>query len=552
MTARDAPGARAPRAHLALGAWALGLVSAVVLVAGALAAAPAEDSERGAVLYRRYCAVCHGLEGRGDGPNAAFLDDDRPRDLTDAKYIGGLSDERLVRVIAGGGQAIQGSRFMPPWGRTLAPGQLHDLVAYVRRLASGVPAPARPATERSAGAGLVTTLGCATCHRMGDLEPTPVGPDLSDAGNRVRQAWLVRFLATPGTIRPVGYHPLSGSRMPDFRLSDGEAADLAQYLMTRRQPHSVGGAEPMAPIEVAERGRDLIRSYACRACHRLGGAGGRAGPDLSTVPERLSPGWVTRFLQDPQATDPLTPMPNLGLTANEARAITRYLVGESPPAEDPPPAADAAARGLALFQALGCQGCHARGSDPRPPRVGPDLSLAGDKFQPDWLVAFLRQPSAIRPGFPARMPGFRLSEAETGAIGQFLAGLGVRPGALPERLRFRGAITEVEAGRRLASREVLSCGSCHLGDGPLEGTPDEWAPDFRISARRLQPDWIVRWLLDPQRLAAGTKMPTYFSDATSGPEAILDGDEERQILALRDYILSLRSADTPDAPGRTP
>jgi len=41
-------------------------------------------------------------------------------------------------------------------------------------------------------------------------------------------------------------------------------------------------------------------------------------------------------------------------------------------------------------------------------------------------------------------------------------------------------------------------------------------------------------------------MPTYFSDESSGPEEILEGDEERQILALRDYILSL------GAPGGAP
>ena len=45
-------------------------------------------------------------------------------------------------------------------------------------------------------------------------------------------------------------------------------------------------------------------------------------------------------------------------------------------------------------------------------------------------------------------------------------------------------------------------------------------------------------------------MPTYFSDAASGPEDILEGDEERQILALRDYILSLGA--TGSAPERAP
>ena len=543
------PGARRPRGRLALSLFAAGFV--IAGVTGALGAAPA-DPQRGGALYRRYCAVCHGREGRGDGPNAVFLEDDRPRDLTDSRYIGRLSDEHLSRVIADGGQAIRGSRFMPPWGRTLTSDQIRDLVAHVRWLASGAPEHARPATEPSAPAALARELGCSTCHRIGDLEPTPVGPDLSGEGSRVRRAWLVRFLAAPHTIRPVGYHPLSRSRMPDFRLSEGEAADLAQYLMTRRQSHVEGGPETTLAMGVPERGRDLIRQYACRACHRQGGAGGQAGPDLSTVAERLAPGWVMRFLQDPQAIDPLTPMPNLGIAADEARAITRYLFGGSPPAQDPPPDADAASRGLALFRALGCQGCHAREPETAWRRVGPDLSVAGDKLRPEWLAAFLRQPSAIRPGLATRMPGFRLSDAETGAIVRFLAGLKEQAVSLPERLRFHGVISEAEAGRRLASRELLSCASCHVGEGPLEGAPEEWAPDFRVSARRLQPDWIVRWLLDPQRLAPGTKMPGYFSDSTSGPEEILDGDEERQILALRDYILSLRPADSPEPPDRTP
>ena len=59
---------------------------------------------------------------------------------------------------------------------------------------------------------------------------------------------------------------------------------------------------------------------------------------------------------------------------------------------------------------------------------------------------------------------------------------------------------------------------------------------------RLRPEWIVRWLLDPQRLLQGTKMPSYFPDADSGPNDILDGDEERQILVLRDYLLVIGAA----------
>ncbi len=34
-------------------------------------------------------------------------------------------------------------------------------------------------------------------------------------------------------------------------------------------------------------------------------------------------------------------------------------------------------------------------------------------------------------------------------------------------------------------------------------------------------------------------MPSYFLDEFSGPDEILGGDEQRQILALREYLLSL-------------
>ena len=39
-------------------------------------------------------------------------------------------------------------------------------------------------------------------------------------------------------------------------------------------------------------------------------------------------------------------------------------------------------------------------------------------------------------------------------------------------------------------------------------------------------------------------MPTYFDPdnyATSGPDDILGGDEDRQIVAIRDYLLALAS-----------
>ena len=551
MTAR--PGrlrAWRPGAALAPGLLALGLS---VAFSGGAPGAATGDPQLGEPLFRRYCAVCHGPGGRGNGPNAPFLEEDQPRDLTNPRYVGGLTDEHLYRVIAEGGQAIQGSRFMPPWGRTLSPAQIWDLVAYVRRLSRPALGVSAPAAGPSAGAVLARELGCPACHRIAGLEATPVAPDLSAEGSRVQRGWLIRFLQAPQTVRPAGYQPLSRSRMPDFRLSDDEAASLAEYLLTLRDGMTEGGAEPAPPANVAQNGRDLFRQYACRACHHRDGAGGRAGPDLSAVAHRLRPGWVRRFIQNPQAIAPLVPMPHLGVGEDAARAITYFLFGGALPQPEAPPDAQAAARGAALFSALGCAGCHGGERDEAAGSFAPDLNGAGDKLRPEWLAGFLMRPSTIRPWLRARMPGFRLGEAEIRALVGFVEQMRDRAALpLPAPRRFQGILSEanVQAGRRLASKEFLSCSSCHVGEEQPEGSPEQWAPDLRISARRLNPDWIIRWLRDPQGLLPGTKMPSFFSDEASGPEEILDGDEERQMLALRDYILNL-GGGSPQDPGRS-
>jgi hypothetical protein len=36
-----------------------------------------------------------------------------------------------------------------------------------------------------------------------------------------------------------------------------------------------------------------------------------------------------------------------------------------------------------------------------------------------------------------------------------------------------------------------------------------------MARERLKPEWIKQWLWDPQQLAPGTKMPTFFDDDTA-------------------------------------
>ena len=70
------------------------------------------------IVYRRYCASCHGLEGRGDGPAAAALSPP-PTDLTRLTYN---VEELMWRI--DGTQTIRahGDSPMPVWGEVFAKG----------------------------------------------------------------------------------------------------------------------------------------------------------------------------------------------------------------------------------------------------------------------------------------------------------------------------------------------------------------------------------------------------------------------------------------------
>ena len=69
-------------------------------------------------MFSTYCAVCHGKEGKGDGPAAKALAK-APADLTtlSARNNGTFPDGRVRRYIEGLDEvAAHGTRDMPMWG----------------------------------------------------------------------------------------------------------------------------------------------------------------------------------------------------------------------------------------------------------------------------------------------------------------------------------------------------------------------------------------------------------------------------------------------------
>jgi mono/diheme cytochrome c family protein len=79
---------------------------------------PKTSPTSGKQMFTEYCAVCHGKEGKGDGPAATALKK-APADLTtlSTRNGGKFPDIRVARYIEGQDEvAAHGSRDMPIWG----------------------------------------------------------------------------------------------------------------------------------------------------------------------------------------------------------------------------------------------------------------------------------------------------------------------------------------------------------------------------------------------------------------------------------------------------
>lgn len=173
-----------------------------------------------------------------------------------------------------------------------------------------------------------------------------------------------------------------------------------------------------------------------------------------------------------------------------------------------------------------CVGCHAvtkpaaGGPEHLLTRKGPDLHYAGVKFNKDWLVAWLQNPSTLRPAgvlyahavkavpggvdmidASALQPHPRLGAADAASVAEALMGYGVND-SLVEKGAYKAAPPNAMAP--LLFNKLRGCASCHSakpGSGGLSG------PELHDSGVRLQPDYVVEYIRNPQKFDPHVWMP---------------------------------------------
>lgn len=166
---------------------------------------------------------------------------------------------------------------------------------------------------------ILDRYSCLSCHTS-QGRGYRLATDLTFEGSRVQEEWLRRYFKVPYSLRPI-----LPERMPNLFLPDADASILVNHMKMVLVNDEIDRVPSPAP-ELAPLGQQLLYArYSCLACHQIGGEGGYVGPPLDGVGSRLRPGWIYKWLQNPQRYRPDTIEPNEGLGEHELLALTAYL-----------------------------------------------------------------------------------------------------------------------------------------------------------------------------------------------------------------------------------
>ncbi|MAF64814.1 MAG: hypothetical protein CMJ84_04050, partial [Planctomycetes bacterium] len=343
-----------------------------------------------------------------------------------------------------------------------------------------------------------------------------------------------------------------------FEHTGGEALEVwwegpgfgRQLLPAERLSHVVRAFEPVgkAPFSVdqtrAEAGRDAFTASGCAACHPVEAAA--PAPRGRPLEELRAGGCLS---EEAPAS-----LPRYALSSAQRSALREALASQ-PTWANPPEAATELALSLERFR---CLACHRRGDwgGPHPDRrdfffirggfdlgdegrIPPHLSQAGTKLTDSWMAGVLFEGLTSRPYMATRMPQFGIENI--GHLPALFTELDLPP---DESTAPVFDIAAVEDGRRLVGTDGLGCIQCHTFAGyDSLGIP---AVDLADVTDHLRFGWFRELMRDPISINMNTRMPEFWVEGRSPVTDVLDGDPERQIAAIWNYLRLGASMPLPD------
>lgn len=532
---------------------------------------PDEQFERGKRLTRALrCQACHDITGEPSPlPAAALID--LKQHLSTEWLLGWL--ERSPHAAAVDKPANKSadakddnlSRRMPAFDLSTA--QVAALAAYLMRttddkstnIVTVIAAP--PVGDAHAGERLFRTTGCLACHRAGHLGQHTLfgGGDLSRIADKRPREFFAAWLRDPAKINPA-------HRMPVFKLTVGETADLAAYLATCKSDNQPAReANERAPVPaptpaIITEGQQLFAQHRCAACHGAVEQQAKAAAVLKAgLPFSRSSSRSPGCLEAPQAA---RHQPGYELSTSQAAAIRSYIVGIHPAHAKTARQVD----GAFVLEERNCVGCHVRGELPgmaaqlasvvaADPELAPELPLftapalfgVGDKLHDVALAAAIAtKHEPLRPWLSIRMPKFKLADDEMQALVRHF----VEADRIPDRPASQSASKlpakkELAAlGGRLVNADGFGCTSCHkIGEWlPQKVALNARGTDLSELGQRIRQPWYDRWVRNPARIVPRMEMPSIVAPVRN----MLNENLDEQLAAVW-HVLTLPEF-TPPAP----
>jgi mono/diheme cytochrome c family protein len=300
--------------------------AAAALASSSLASSSAQNADRGVAhgraVYESRCVECHGIDGRGRGPAAAFLTP-RPRDFTAGKYTirttetGSLpADEDLAQSVR---QGLYGTA-MPAWDGILSDADMRDVVGYIKSLSPrfaaetpkrvlvGAQVASSPASV-ARGREAYDAMRCGSCHGSDGRGTGAVAAEFQDDWQQPLRAadltepWNFHGGSTSRDVYMRLRTGMSGTPMPSFADAARDPAlwDLANYVVSLgRKPVWTMDAGDVAAFyarldaearaDPVKRGAYLVDTLGCPVCHSPVDANGRVLPGM-----RLAGGLLLRI-----------------------------------------------------------------------------------------------------------------------------------------------------------------------------------------------------------------------------------------------------------------